>query len=120
MDADNPNTSSPSADRAPQEGGYGSPTAEEEMPQGASTGGAASQGSAPNEKEQDTADRGAQGEAGSGSGEQPQADLAEPEEAPSTDADLDEGNTEDHGHRESFSSESDADASGLPEGGDSA
>ena len=52
--------------------------------------------------------------------EEPRADLADPEEAPSTDADLDEGNTEDHGHRESFSSESDADASGLPEGGDSA
>lgn len=120
MDAENPNASSPSADSAPQEGGYGSPTAEEEMPQGASTGGAASQGSAPNDQEQDAADRDDRAQGGSESREQPQADLAEPEEAPSTDADLDEGNTEDHGNRESFSSESDADASGLPEGGDSA
>ncbi|MDQ0259938.1 hypothetical protein [Sinomonas atrocyanea] len=120
MDAENPNASSPSADRAPQEGGYGSPAPEEEVPQGAPAGGAAPQGSATNEQEQDTAVRDAQDQGGSESREQPQADLAEPEEAPSTDADLDEGNTEDHGHRESFSSESDEDGSGLPEGGEHA
>lgn len=120
MDAENPNASSPSANQTPQECGYGSPTPEEEMPQGASTGGAASQGEAPNDREKETADREAQDQGGTESAQQPQGDLAEPEEAPSTDADLDEGNTEDHGKRESFSSESDADASGLPEGGDSA
>ena len=45
-----------------------------------------------------------------------------PEEAPSTDAEIDEANAsdaEDDGHRESFSSESDAEASGLPDAGSS-
>ncbi|GAB2750777.1 hypothetical protein [Sinomonas soli] len=103
MDAENPNASSPSADRAPHEGGYGSPTPEEEVPQGTAAGEAAGQ-------DQTAADSRGQADEG----------LAEPEEAPSTDADLDEGNTEDHGHRESFSSESDEDGSGLPEGGEPA
>jgi hypothetical protein len=119
MDAENPNASSPSADSAPQEGGYGSPTPEEEMPQAAQAGGAA-QGAAQNVEKEGTAGRESQEQGGTESREQPQGDLAEPEEAPSTDADLDEGNTEDQGNRESFSSESDADASGLPEGGDPA
>lgn len=91
-------------DRIPEEGGYGSPTPEEEM--------------APRNGEAAPVPREGGGEPHDG------GPRAEPEpgteEAPSTDADLDEANTEEDEHRESFSSESDEEASGLPDGGGTA
>lgn len=84
---------------AQQEGGYGTPAPEEEVPQPASSGQKSGHPAAP-----------------------PTAPAAAPEEAPSTDAEIDQDNAsdaEDDGHRESFSSESDAEASGLPDAGSS-
>lgn len=84
----------------PHEEGYGSPTAEEEMPP-------TDQKAQPAEESSQPAD----------SAGQPAAEGSSntSEEAPSTDAEIEEDNTEEASGRESFSSESDEEGSGLPD-----
>ena len=103
-------TSQPERAQAPPEGGYGAPTPEQEMPGGPEHGavdpaptGHGSAGQGPEDSPPETEDPDAA----------PSAEAAP--EAPSTEAPLDEGNAgPTRPKRESFSSESDDDASGAP------
>lgn len=104
-------TSDQSEHRLPHEEGYGSPTVEEEM--------ASAEESAPvkdaGSEEPDTDGEASSQGASSVGDSREEGASGTPEEAPSTDAEIDEGTTEQVSPRESFSSESDEEGSGLPE-----
>lgn len=95
------NAQTPQPDQRPGEGAYGSPTPEEEMPPEGAPSGAGAQPDASEPASDGQADP---------------APEAAPGNAPSSEAELDSANTEEAPRRESFSSESDEEAAGSPEG----
>lgn len=107
------NTSDSGPNQDPAEGGYGAPTPEQEIPQSASEN-AVQQ--LPADKDSTKSDTAARPDTSAGTDKS--AENSEPSDAqmtPSSEAPLDEDNTDEAKHeRESFSSESDADASGAP------
>lgn len=113
-------TDDQSQHRLPHEEGYGSPTAEEEMPPAEQQeqvrhhgNDNADQDGPDGQSDQNRAD-GQSNDAEQPTGNAPvESEGKAPAEAPSTDAEIDEANSDDSSPRESFSSESDEEGSGL-------